>query len=81
MDIVRAQIRKIPLISMPSETPGDKQSREVTGIQRIVGHKGERTATEKELRAIPHFSVAPSIEEGLKRARVAKGSVYDYTYV
>src|SRR3989338_3623005 len=37
---------------------------------------GKETLTEKQLRAIPFLLASPSIEEGCKRARVGKATVY-----
>lgn len=39
---------------------------------------GKETLTEKQLRAIPFLLAAPSIEEGCKRARVGKATVYGW---
>jgi AcrR family transcriptional regulator len=32
----------------------------------------------RQLRVLPYFLAAPSIEEGCKRARVSKGAVYEW---
>ncbi len=37
---------------------------------------GKETLTEKQLRAIPFLLAAPSIEDGCKRAKVGKATVY-----
>lgn len=39
---------------------------------------GKETLTQKQLRAIPFLLAAPSIEEGCKRARVGKATVYGW---
>lgn len=39
---------------------------------------GKETLTEKQLRAIPFLLAAPSIEEGCKRAKVSKATVYGW---
>ena len=39
---------------------------------------GTNTLTDKQLRVIPFLLEAPSIEEGCKRARVAKATVYGW---
>ncbi len=39
---------------------------------------GRETLTEKQLRAIPFLLAAPSIEEGCKRAKVSKATIYGW---
>jgi hypothetical protein len=42
------------------------------------GNGTTQRLTDKQLRAIPFLLAAPSIEEGCKRARVAKATVYGW---
>jgi len=42
------------------------------------GNGIKETLTDRQLRVIPHLLAAPSIEEGCKRARVGKATLYGW---